>query len=524
MVLAGCSGEVYTAGGDGGGSGGGGPKDGGTASSDGPIRLVVTPSNQTIFIDTSKKNTPAKLTYKALLGSHDVSSTARFAITPSTLGTFSGPTFSSVLDLPGGARGATGTVKAVANGQSGRAKLTIVELRKTPDAKGKRDFYFVVPYKKPPTPKRDVLEFSTDIQKVDVAFVMDTTASMSGEISNLTTQLATTIIPGLSSIPSVGFSVVDFRDWTDAWTVMVRQVVTTSIAKSTAAVQAMSAHGGGDGPEAQLAAMHYTLTGQANRTIPSHTPGPGTTGGVDFRKGAVPVLVLITDASWHDPSGIATMANVIAAFKSASARFVSILTGSGAGPQPVQLSDATKSDLPASAFGGTCGAKMCCTGPGGAGVPPSGPGSSCRLNFLASSNGSGVSSSIVSAIKAISVGSSYDISARLSNDSSNAGGVDATKFIQAVRAMDKGDKANGCGPHAAKDTDNDGVKDTFVSVTVGTPVCFEVIPKANTTVEPKEAAQFFNAYINMIGNPGNVDLGDKRTIVFLVPPKDVAIQ
>ncbi|AKU94362.1 hypothetical protein AKJ09_01026 [Labilithrix luteola] len=133
-----------------------------------------------------------------------------------------------------------------------------------------------------------------------------------------------------------------------------------------------------------------------------------------------------------------------------------------------------------------------------------------------------MSSGIVSAIQAISVGSTFDVSAVPSNDPSNANGVDATKFIKALRAKDEGDAANGCPAAPAKDTDGDGVKDTFIAVQAGTPVCFEVIPNKNTTVPPTDVPQFYNAFIDVIGAPGNIQL-DRRSVLFLVPP-DVTVK
>jgi hypothetical protein len=488
------------------------------------LPLIVTPANQTIFIDTSTPGTPAKQSYTAKIGGKDVTATAAFTVDPTTIGGFAGAVFTSVPTLPTGQLGVTATVRATGDGKQGVAKLTIVQLRKTPDTTGKRDFYFVSPYKKSPTPPRDVLRFSTDIQKVDVAIVMDTTASMTSAIANLKSSLSTQIIPTLSKIiPSVAVAVVDFRDWGDLWVVNVRQTVTTVITAAQAAVNAMAAAGGNDVPEAQLAAMHYTLTGQANGAIPAHTPAPTTFGGVDFRPGAVPVVVLVSDSTWHDPSGVVTMASVKTAFSTTHARFTSIYTSTLALAQQNDLSDTTGSAIAPSAFGGKCGAGQCCTLASGAGKAPDGPGGMCRLNFTTSFNGTGVSDSVVTAIQVIGVGSTYDIKAELSNDPTNPGGVDATTLVQAVRAMDEGDTGNGCPPHDTYDSDGDGVKDTFKEVTVGTPICFEVIPKMNTTIAPTDVAQFFNAFIRMIGNPGSVDLGDQRTIIFLIPPKDPAI-
>jgi hypothetical protein len=286
----------------------------------------------------------------------------------------------------------------------------------------------------------------------------------------------------------------------------------------------MSATGGGDEPEAQIAAMDYALTGNANSPIPKWTPAAGTFGGVDFRPGAVPVIVLITDAHWHDPSGVATNAGITTEFNAHNAKFVGVNVGSKGGVgQANTLSDGTKSAVdPKLGFGGKCGTGMCCTGYKGGPISPDAPGGKCRLNFDGGS-GDGVSDSIVGAIQAISVGSTYDIKAQLSNDPTNADMVDATKFIAKLRAMDEGSTAAGCPPHEAYDGGMVGYKDTFKAVVVGTAVCFEVIPKMNDSVPSKESAQFFNAFIDMIGMPGAVNLGDRRTVVFLVPPKDPGI-
>ena len=63
--------------------------------------------------------------------------------------------------------------------------------------------------------------------------------------------------------------------------------------------------------------------------------------------GATKVLVEITDASWHDPSGNASMASLQAAFKANNAKFVNITDGNyGPETQANTLSDATTSNVP----------------------------------------------------------------------------------------------------------------------------------------------------------------------------------
>ena len=88
--------------------------------------------------------------------------------------------------------------------------------------------------------------------------------------------------------------------------------------------------------------------------------------------------------------------------------------------------------------------------------------------------------------------------------------------------MEEGNAAAGCPAVAAKDSDGDGIKDTFLNVVVGTKVCFEVIPAKNTTVAPSNEPQFYNAFVDVVGVQGNIQL-DQRSVLFLVPPKDPGV-
>ena len=500
--------------------GGSNPFGGGQFGGDVSKNLALDPLNATVIIDTAANPIVAgSVTYKVLKQGQDLSAGAQFSLKDPSLGSFSGAKFTSIASLPAGVLGKSTTVQAqTAEGQV-LGTLTVVALRKTGTS---RDFFFVVPYNELPTPKSDVLKFSTNIKQADVAFSMDTTGSMGGAIDNLKTSLQTTLMTQLqAAIPNVGLAVVDFKDFpwsgiSDPWVVQVRQSITTNLTLAQNAVGAMSASGGGDGPEASIASMQFILDGQANSGIPGHANTvPGTFGGVDFRAGSVPVVVNITDVDWHDPSGTATMATLKAAYAATKAKFVAVSEGSIETPAN-ELSDATGSNVPPAAFGAGCTPGQCCTGLNGAARAPTGPGGTCRLNFL-SSSGSGVGSSVVKAISAIAVGTTFDVKAQASNDPKNAKNVDATKFIKAIRAMDEGNPAEGCPAAPAKDSDGDGIKDTFLAVKAGTPVCFEVIAATNTTVTPTIDPQFFNAFIDVMGLPGNLKL-DTRTVLFLVPP------
>ncbi|AKU94361.1 hypothetical protein AKJ09_01025 [Labilithrix luteola] len=313
--------------------------------------LVLDPKNATVIIDsTTSPPTPGTVTYRVLHkvanGDEDVTGSAKLSLRDTSIGSFDGAVFTSLADLPEGTLGKSTLVTADTSAGQAAGTLTVVKLRKSGD---QRDFFFIVPYNEDPTPENDVLKFSTNIKMADVAFVMDTTGSMSSSINNLKNALQGSLFAQLqTAIPNVGLAVVDHRDFSDGSNVLrLRQVITTDLSSAQTAVGQMSAGGGGDEPEAQIAAMQFTLLGQANNPIPAHTPAtPGTFGGVDFRPGSVPIVVEITDASWHDPSGNATMASLKAAFASTNAKFVNVASSGGPENQANDLSDATSSNVP----------------------------------------------------------------------------------------------------------------------------------------------------------------------------------
>jgi hypothetical protein len=53
-------------------------------------------------------------------------------------------------------------------------------------------------------------------------------------------------------------------------------------------------------------------------------------------------------------------------------------------------------------------------------------------------------------------------------------------------------------------------------VTPGTPVCFDIVPRMNTTVMPTASPQLFRAHVDVIGD--GVTVLDTRDVYFVVPP------
>jgi hypothetical protein len=84
--------------------------------------------------------------------------------------------------------------------------------------------------------------------------------------------------------------------------------------------------------------------------------------------------------------------------------------------------------------------------------------------------------------------------------------------------MDAGSAKDGCVATPAKDTDGDGILDTFVSVPPVRAVCFDVTPKKNDLVDTASVAQFFRAFVDVVAMPSATKL-DTRAILFLVQPK-----
>jgi hypothetical protein len=254
--------------------------------------------------------------------------------------------------------------------------------------------------------------------------------------------------------------------------------------------------------------------------VPAASPPAGTFGASQFRTGALPIVVEITDAHWHDPSAGVAYADLLAAFKGSHAKFMALNAsygGTSIQAQPNTLSDDTGTNVPPSVFGGACGVGKCCTGVDGAAQDPTGPGGTCRLNFQYGT--SGISDSVIAGLKAIAEGATFDVYPVIANDPGNAGGVDATQFIQSVVA-ENGDAALGCPVPAVApvDSNGDGVVDTFPTVTSDVPVCFTVIPKENVTVKPADAPQFFRAKVSLKSKALNDQVLDTRDVFFYVPP------
>ncbi|WP_437676261.1 VWA domain-containing protein [Sorangium sp. So ce131] len=422
------------------------------------------------------------------------------------------------------------------------------------------DFVFTVPYQQRPDPAQDTLDFSTNISQADVVFAMDTTGSMGVAIGTLRTALQEMIDQLADEIPSIGIGVTQYKDF-PTWPYgdsadepfflehRVMSVLTPEGRQSVqSAVNSLVASGGNDTPESGWEALYQIATGEGTTeaganvlpfdrdTAPPLSIPAGETvgdiGGVGFRVGSLPILVMITDVPSHNgtiasynyeeftsPSYSQALSKVTALGGRVIGMVTNDVVGSEAKADLVAGALATGSVVPPTAWGPAgmrppqCGVEQCCTGADGRGVAAT--NNKCPLVFNVSGGGAGLNVAVVQAIKVLTTYVTLDISASAEDDESDA--VDAVSaFVDRIIANNGAPEP--CTPGLrVVDKNLDGVPDTYTNVFPGPTVCFDVLPRANTSVRPTTEPQVFTANIVVTGD--SVTTLSSRKIYFLVPPE-----
>ncbi|MEP6784020.1 MAG: hypothetical protein ABI983_10140 [Acidobacteriota bacterium] len=443
-------------------------------------------------------------------------------------------------------------------------------------------FYFFMPYAAdgslPPSPSSMTFALSSQIGKADVAFIVDTTGSMSGEIIALKTNLSSVIIPSLqASVPSLAIGIAAHDDVPYStygttgdlpfyFSITPQGYVTTTPSASQTAANALTTHDGLDGPEAQILAMHHALAGSGitwpGGAVAPMAPSAGIFGAMHFRTDAFSIVVNITDAAHHngkralDKTGATYDAAVQNAYSfptwdvndlavemgANSAKFIGVIADGGARAMgtadpygyAAYVADMTASDVPPSAFAGA----TCNTGVAGVAVAADGPTLDtvhlCRSVFSINTNGAGLATAVVSGVAAELAAAKLDVYAQAYNDASEfidvvgafmlrvepipAGGTDPAtgNVCLTIPAQQLAD--NFTGPKAIAGPD--GHIDTITQVATGEIYCFAVVPKANSTVAATTAVQVFRAWIRIRAvrpNDRALVLSADREVFFLVP-------
>lgn len=127
---------------------------------------------------------------------------------------------------------------------------------------------------------------------LDVAFVIDSTGSMGGQID-----AAKGIASALASFVQANrgrVALIEYRDAGDTFTARVLSPLTDGTADFTSQLESIEVDGGGDTPEALMHALTTTFNG------------------LTWRPGATKAAIVLTDADYHDPDLVdgSTLASV----------------------------------------------------------------------------------------------------------------------------------------------------------------------------------------------------------------------
>jgi Integrin beta chain VWA domain len=540
------------------------------------LSVVVTPTNQILELDLNTAGSQAFTATGIFLDgvSEDLTAQATWSSSNPAAGTLAGatlmvPAFTAVA-------AETSRITATFEGKVGEAQITVVAYRQTGPA---TDFFFVLPYEDPMGPRRKPLQFSTAIPELDVFFLMDTTGSMFGSITNLQNALTNTIIPGIrAAVTNSQFGVGAYEDFpvlpygslmgsacgrgglsTPDQPFHLFQTITNDAAMvQTGVGRLRTATGpigcGQDWPESGIEGLYQAatgdgLTGPAPTSVPANHTGVG---GVAFRPNSMPVIVQISDAMSHGPGetrvcaasnesanyagAVATAAHTRAQTKAALGAICGRVVGVSAvqaGALGLCSSQADLEDfatstgalVPPAAWDvgvrpAGCAANQCCTGANGVGRAPNAQGL-CPVVFLASPDGSGLANNIVTGIRMLTRFATFDVTSERMGGTADTDGMalptphTTADFIHAVTPT--GFMLPPPPPNLPDPTFD---ATQFRGVTPGTKVNFDV-EAFNDFLPAGNAARIFRASIQVLA--GGCTPLDTREVLILVPPEEIII-
>ena len=569
------------------GPSGGGQQDAGVGDDGNPgtdaplphtlLGISVTPTNPLVELDLNVTGSQVFTATGIYLDGvpEDLSAAVTWAVINPAVGAFAG----STLAIPAFASSTAEVSRITATMGSvvGEAQITVVAYRRSGPT---QDFFFILPYNDPTGAQQRPLDFSTQIPSLDVFFLMDTTGSMFGSITNLQNALSGTVVPGIrAEVADSQFGVGAFEDFpilpygslrgsdcgrgglpTPDQPFHLFQTITASVPSVQAGVGMLrTATGpigcGQDWPESGIEALYQAATG-AGLTGPSPTSVPANTtgvGGVGFRSDSMPVIVTISDAQFHGPGEtgscpttgesanytgpVAAAAHSRAATKSALAAICGRVVGVAAIQPTLAAQCSSQADLEdfATATGALvppaawdvgirpagCAATACCTGANGVGRPPNAQGL-CPVVFLASPDGSGLGSNIVTGIRMVARFATFDVESARTGVTTDVNGNPlpaprtTADFIRAVTPV-----SFTLPPPPPILTNPTFDATAFHGVTPGTQVSFDV-QAFNDFVHQTSTAQIFRANIQVLA--GGCTPLDARDVLILVPPMPVVVQ
>lgn len=380
-----------------------------------------------------------------------------------------------------------------------------------PQANG--DFVFEVPYHESPSPTEDDLDFKTRLVDLDVYVLIDRSGSMSTETQTIKDNLAgvlsrlqcpanggtgspETCIANLrAGLGAVGYLGNEpFRNYLDIQT--NPNVAGTTIDNVTNISGTR---------EPLLFGVWEAITGRGSSQATGCTIAPevtaragcaaGTFGHPCFRDNALSVVALVTDEwpiSNTDTYACPAWPIVRDAMLARSAKLLGIYGSATNAYTSTLIADLSSMATATGAVDSTNGnAPLVFNGADGS-----------------------AASAIENGIRTLANSVPLDMGAAAEDDPADA--VNAvTAFVDHLQTLQLG--TNECEDGLTdRDTNADTFRDEYVDVRAGTPVCWRLIPKMNTTVPPTDEPQLFRATVRVTGD--GVTTLDTRDVFFLVPP------
>jgi len=382
-----------------------------------------------------------------------------------------------------------------------------------PQANG--DYVFVEPYMKPQSPIDDDLDFSTKLSAVDIYVILDRSGSMATEISTVKNNLATVVSQVACSPLGTGTPPNCIPDlWAGAGTVGYSGAITAftnhvDIQPNPSFAAIPTTEPGGCCAEPLTFASYAAVTGiggGANFGLSATVPNRATCAGSPaananyqtfgypcFRQGALPVVLLATDEPPLSPGDTNKNPNWDAIVKpeylSTKARLVGIRGDTADGNVLLDLQKMATDSKAVDAANG-------------------------NAPLVFDGANANAAAAIKTGILTLANGLPLDINAITADVGGDA--VDAVaSFVDHIQTLQLGTAqcANGL---TDIDTNSDTYKDKYLQVRTGTPVCWKVVSKPNTTVPATQVPQLYRATITVFGD--GVTQLDTRDVYFLVPP------
>ena len=293
-------------------------------------------------------------------------------------------------------------------------------------------------------------------------------------------------------------------------------------------------------------------------STPTNVNAPNTWGGVDFRQGALPVVVHTTDVYSHDAASeyipdfpnllsynqvVSTVVNphytadLIPVLRDKGIRVITLGVPSNDGEchadefnQMTTWARESRAVVPACAFEGACGANKCCLGTTIADPITVGDRENqCVLYYTSAQTD--VSQTVTKGVEALVKYGTYEVSTRTSGEPIPGSEKTTSCFIKRVVATEylppPQEPEKSCNPQATpKKLDGSDYDNGFENFAPGTAnpdidgarLHFTVIAQNDDCVEPTDEPQVFRAYIDVV-NPTTGLVFGRRQVSIIVPPR-----